>query len=73
MASRPRGAASNRRNVGHSRWFGAGQAAAFLADRPGWRAAPPPLPLGRPHGPAVRLSPFHDETDGFLIARLEKA
>lgn len=52
---------------------GTGQASAFLADHPEWRAAVPVLPLGRPRGPGVRLSPFHDETDGFLIARLEKA
>jgi 16S rRNA (cytosine967-C5)-methyltransferase len=52
---------------------GAGQTAAFLADHPEWRAAPPALPLGRPRGPGIRLTPFHDGTDGFLIARLEKA
>lgn len=52
---------------------GAGQAAAFLADHPEFRAAPPALPLGRPRGPGVRLTPFHDGTDGFLIASLEKA
>jgi 16S rRNA (cytosine967-C5)-methyltransferase len=52
---------------------GSGQAAAFLAEHPGWRAAPLSLPLGRPRGPGVRLTPFHDGTDGFLIARLEKA
>lgn len=52
---------------------GAGQAAAFLADHPEFRAAPLVLPLGRPRGPGVRLTPFHDGTDGFLIASLEKA
>jgi len=52
---------------------GAEQAAAFLAERPGWRAVAPPLPLGIPRGPGLRLTPFHDETDGFFIARLEKA
>jgi 16S rRNA (cytosine967-C5)-methyltransferase len=52
---------------------GAGQAAAFLADHPEFRAAPPALPLGRPRGSGVRLTPFHDGTDGFLIASLEKA
>jgi 16S rRNA (cytosine967-C5)-methyltransferase len=52
---------------------GAGQVAAFLAAHPEWRAAPQPLPFGSPRGPGMRLSPFHDETDGFLIARLEKA
>lgn len=52
---------------------GAGQAGAFLADHPEFRAAPPALPLGRPRGSGIRLTPFHDDTDGFLIARLEKA
>lgn len=52
---------------------GAGQMAAFLAHHPEFRAALPPLPLGRPRGPGVRLTPFHDGTDGFFIASLEKA
>ena len=51
---------------------GAGQADAFLAAHPGWRAEPPALPLGRARGPGIRLTPFHDETDGFFIARLGK-
>jgi 16S rRNA (cytosine967-C5)-methyltransferase len=51
---------------------GTGQAAAFLAAHPGWSANPAGLPLGRPHGHGIRLTPFHDETDGFFIARLEK-
>jgi 16S rRNA (cytosine967-C5)-methyltransferase len=51
---------------------GAGQIAAFLASHPGWRAEPPELPLGTPRGTGLRLSPFHDGTDGFFIARLEK-
>ena len=52
---------------------GAGQAEQFLAGHQDWRATPPSPALGRPRGPAIRLTPFHDETDGFLIARLEKA
>jgi len=52
---------------------GAGQASAFLAEHPEWRTARLALPLGRPRGPGVRLTPFHDGTDGFLIASLEKA
>jgi len=52
---------------------GAGQMAAFLAEHPEWSAEPPTLPLGRPRGPGVRLTPFHDGTDGFFIARAEKA
>lgn len=51
---------------------GSGQAAAFLDRASGWRATPPHLPLGSPRGPGIRLSPHHDGTDGFLIARLEK-
>ncbi len=49
---------------------GAAQIAQFLADRKGWRAEPLALPLGRPHGPGVRLTPAHDRTDGFFVARL---
>jgi 16S rRNA (cytosine967-C5)-methyltransferase len=52
---------------------GSGQVAAFLAEHLGWRAAPLSLSLGSPRGPGVRLSPFRDGTDGFLIASLEKA
>ena len=52
---------------------GGGQMAAFLAEHPEWSAEPPTLPLGRPRGPGVRLTPFHDGTDGFFIARAEKA
>jgi 16S rRNA (cytosine967-C5)-methyltransferase len=51
---------------------GADQVAAFLASHPGWRADPPALPLGAPRGTGIRLTPFHDGTDGFFIARLEK-
>lgn len=52
---------------------GAGQVAAFLADRPAWRAAPLDLPAGRAHGPGLRLTPAHDATDGFFVARLTRA
>jgi 16S rRNA (cytosine967-C5)-methyltransferase len=51
---------------------GAGQVDAFLAANPGWSADPPVLPLGVRRGKGVRLTPFHDGTDGFFIARLEK-
>ncbi|MGZ3171867.1 MAG: RsmB/NOP family class I SAM-dependent RNA methyltransferase [Croceibacterium sp.] len=51
---------------------GAGQVASFLAAHPDWRADPPKLPLGTRRGTGVRLTPFHDGTDGFFIARLEK-
>jgi 16S rRNA (cytosine967-C5)-methyltransferase len=51
---------------------GADQVAGFLGSHQGWRADPPVLPLGTPRGTGVRLTPFHDGTDGFFIARLEK-
>lgn len=52
---------------------GAGQVAAFLANHPGWRAGTLTLPAGRVHGPGVRLTPAHDATDGFFVARLLRA
>ena len=42
----------------------------FLAAHPGWTADRTALPLGRDHGEGIRLTPFHDGTDGFFIARL---
>jgi 16S rRNA (cytosine967-C5)-methyltransferase len=48
---------------------GAGQAARFLADNPDWRAEPLTLPAGRTHGAGTRLTPAHDDTDGFFVAR----
>jgi 16S rRNA (cytosine967-C5)-methyltransferase len=52
---------------------GAGQFDAFLARHPNWRAAPPDLPAGSPRGQGIRLTPHHDGTDGFFIARSELA
>jgi 16S rRNA (cytosine967-C5)-methyltransferase len=49
---------------------GRGQVEAFLAAHPQWRADPLALPLGRAHGAGVRLTPGHDGTDGFFVARL---
>jgi len=51
---------------------GAGQVAAFLADHAGWHAEPLALPAGRVHGAGVRLTPAHDATDGFFVARLTR-
>nr|WP_166176779.1 RsmB/NOP family class I SAM-dependent RNA methyltransferase [Altererythrobacter segetis] len=51
---------------------GPDQITGFEAAHPGWRAEPPELPLGTARGTGVRLTPFHDGTDGFFIARLEK-
>ena len=51
---------------------GADRIAAFLAAHPEWQPDPPNLPLGRPRGNGIRLTPFHDGTDGFFIARIGK-
>ena len=52
---------------------GADQIASFVTGHPGWRDEPSALPFGTPRGTGIRLTPFHDGTDGFFIARLEKA
>jgi len=49
---------------------GADQIASFLARNPGFRADTPELAAGRPRGSGLRLSPCHDGTDGFFVARL---
>jgi len=51
---------------------GANQAEAFLARHPGWRAEGLELGAGRPRGHGLRLTPGHDATDGFFIARFAK-
>ena len=51
---------------------GAGQVDAFLARHPGWRAVPLALPAGARRGAGLRLTPLHDGTDGFFVARLER-
>lgn len=51
---------------------GAAQIDAFLSRHAGWHAEAVPLPLGRVRGKGWRLSPFHDGTDGFFIARLSR-
>lgn len=48
---------------------GATQAEGFLRRHPGWQALPPALPAGTARGQGIRLSPFHDGTDGFFVAR----
>lgn len=48
---------------------GAEQIAGFAARHPGWALAPLALPLGRRHGGGMRLTPAHDATDGFFVAR----
>ncbi len=48
---------------------GAGQVDRFLARNPAWRAEPP-FAEGRPSGHGRVLTPAHDGTDGFFVARL---
>lgn len=48
---------------------GADQVAAFLARMPGWTVEQP-IEQGRPRGDGSRLTPAHDATDGFFVARL---
>ncbi|QQN73775.1 RsmB/NOP family class I SAM-dependent RNA methyltransferase [Croceicoccus sp. YJ47] len=48
---------------------GAEQGEAFLSRNPGFSADTPDLPLGRRRGTGMRLTPLHDATDGFFIAR----
>ena len=52
---------------------GADQVAAFLSANKGWKAEPIEAGMGREHGPGHMLTPAHDGTDGFFIARLAKA
>jgi 16S rRNA (cytosine967-C5)-methyltransferase len=51
---------------------GADQIDAFLARQPDWRAESPVIGAGTPRGAGLRLSPWHDGTDGFFVARLLK-
>jgi 16S rRNA (cytosine967-C5)-methyltransferase len=51
---------------------GADQSAAFLARHPDWAVQDLPLQAGRARGTGLRLTPFHDGTDGFFIARLAR-
>lgn len=51
---------------------GAGQIDRFLAGHPGWTVAQP-ITQGRPRGQGRRLTPLHDATDGFFVARLIRA
>lgn len=48
---------------------GADRFGAFLQGHAIWRAEMLDLPLGRARGQGFRLSPFHDGTDGFFVAR----
>lgn len=48
---------------------GRGQAEAFGVRRSAWVAEPPAINAGRPAGPGLLLTPGHDGTDGFFVAR----
>ena len=48
---------------------GAGQAAAFLGRHSGWSAQDVGFHGGRADGPGRLLTPAHDNTDGFFVAR----
>ena len=48
------------------------QVAKFLQAQEGWRAVDPKIGTGRADGDGVLLTPKHDGSDGFFVARLEK-
>lgn len=52
---------------------GADQVTAFLMRHPGWTAQALALPLGTRHGAGMRLSPLGSSTDGFFVAKLQRA
>lgn len=51
---------------------GHGQIADFLARHSGFQAQSPDLAVGRPDGAGLLLTPAHDGSDGFYLARLHK-
>ena len=51
---------------------GAAQAEGFLSRNPGWQAQALELAAGTVRGAGTRLSPWHDGTDGFFVARFER-
>lgn len=51
---------------------GEAQIAGFLQDRPDWRAETLPFAAGVGAGGGRRLTPAHDGTDGFFVARLTR-
>ena len=52
---------------------GADQVTKFLSRHAGWVAVPLALGAGRARGDGVRLTPLHDGTDGFFVAKLMRA
>jgi 16S rRNA (cytosine967-C5)-methyltransferase len=51
---------------------GAGQIADFLAGHSSWISEQPPIAGGRSDGEGWLLTPAHDQTDGFFVARLRR-
>jgi 16S rRNA (cytosine967-C5)-methyltransferase len=51
---------------------GAQQIAGFLTDHPSWQLADPGISAGRNDEPGLLLTPLHDGSDGFFLARLHK-
>lgn len=49
---------------------GEAQVTGFLRRHPRFAPDPPGLPVGRPAGAGIILTPAHDATDGFFIARM---
>jgi len=52
---------------------GAGQIDLFLRDRSSWISEAMPIAAGRADGGGQLLTPGHDGTDGFFVARLRRA
>jgi 16S rRNA (cytosine967-C5)-methyltransferase len=51
---------------------GIGQVDRFLNDNKGWRSTKIAVPIGRTQGAGILLTPMHDNSDGFFMARLQK-
>ena len=51
---------------------GAGRISDFISRRSSWRLQETPLAAGRWDGAGMLLTPGHDGTDGFFVARLER-
>jgi 16S rRNA (cytosine967-C5)-methyltransferase len=51
---------------------GAGQIDRFLKDHSSWISEETAIAAGRPDGAGRLLSPAHDQTDGFFVARLRR-
>jgi 16S rRNA (cytosine967-C5)-methyltransferase len=51
---------------------GAGQIDRFLAHRSSWISEETPISAGRPDGAGRLLTPGHERTDGFFVARLRR-